>query len=263
MRFGQHYIWYLIALFILVIHPARANDKVVQLAVSSAIHDPFIILCNRFNQKTDFGCKIHSAPTGHLYAQIMHGMSFDIFISTQQNYTQGLIYAAKADPHNRLLLATARIVLWSADSNATPDSLYQLLTQSHEGAIAMPNPGITPYGVAAKEILQEHHVWRTMQDRLIFGHNLRHTYEMIANHQIPLGFISMAQLSNEERLGHHYWEPDPKIYKPVLHEAILLKPTHPQESSLAFMAYLQTQEAREILEDAGFDCPISNSTLSG
>jgi molybdate transport system substrate-binding protein len=243
--------------FLLGISPfAFANNHTIHLAVSSTIKGPLLTICQKFSQSTGMECKITTAPTGHLYAHIMHGMAYDLFLSSDETYVQGLVNAQKADPESRFVVAKGRVVLWSADPNATAESLYQSLIAKHNIAIVIANPGASTYGGAAKEVLQGYSLWNHIQGRLIYSKNIAHAYELVTSKKAPLGFVSLAQLSAQTRLRKRYWEPDPKSYKPVLHEVITLKPNEHQAQTAAFLAYLSSQESCQVFQEAGFNCSL-------
>lgn len=234
----------------------KGNNKSVSLAVSACMQGPLAMICQEFSQQTEYNCKLTAAPTGHLYAHVMDGMAYDLLLSSDEGYTQGLINAEKGDPKSRFVLAQGRIVLWSPDPNATPESLHQALMnkQNFTTSIAIANPGSSPYGGAAKEVLQGYNLWNYVQDRLIYGKNSQQTYELVASKRAPLGFVPLSNLSPLVRMRKQYWEPDPNTYKPVLHEILTLKPVQHQEATAAFIAFLHNKESCQILEDAGFSC---------
>lgn len=232
---------------------AAQAPQVVQLAVSPSIQAPMLRLCELFSQKTSYECKITSAPTGHLYAHVMHGVAYDLFVSSDDVYTQGLMNAHKAEANGHFVLAVGRMVLYSADPKATPESLQEALL-SQSVPVAMGNPGATPYGGAAKEILQDYHLWHGIQNRLIFTKSMHQAYEMVAKNQAPIGFVSLSEIPHDARAMKHYWEPDPKSYKPVLHEVVLLKDRPHQLAANAFVDFLQDQQACDVIQECGFRC---------
>jgi molybdate transport system substrate-binding protein len=215
---------------------------------------PILSLCRQFGKLTGYRCKITTAPTGHLYAHIMHGTAYDVFFSTDETYTQGLVNANKASAENRFVVALGRVVLWSPDPAATAESLQQSLMEKQNMIIAIANPGASTYGKATKEILQSYNLWNNIQGRLIYGKNIKQTYEFISNKRVPLGFVSLAQLSAGVRRHKRYWEPDPKSYKPVVNEVIALHEGRHHEETAAFLAYLRSSESCQIFHDAGFSC---------
>lgn len=239
-------------------HWGKNNNKpFVSLAVATCMKAPLETLCQKFNKTSDYRCKLTFAPTGHLYAHVMGGVAYDILLSADETYTQGLINAKKADSDSRFVLATGRIVLWSKEAeDPTAGSLQQALVNHKNLSIAMPNPGLSTYGGAAKEVLQKYQLWNHIQERLIYGRNSKHTYDLVENKQVALGFVPLSALSGSARELKQYWEPDPASYKPVQHECLLLKPALHREATLAFLAFLRSRESCQVLQEAGYSCAV-------
>lgn len=252
-RFMQRSMLALLA-FIMMHTIAFATESAVFLAVSTSIHAPIDSICQKFGQVTKFKCKITTAPTGHLYAHVMHGMAYDLFISSDETYTQGLLNAQKASPDSRFVIATGRVVLWSATPLATADSLYAALLNEPETALVIANPGVSSYGGAAKEVLQFYNLWGPIQGRLVYGKSIKHAYDLVMSSRVPMGFVSLSQLSTQTRLKKRYWEPNPKSYKPVLHEVIALKPLKHKQAVQEFIAFVRNEGSCQIFQDAGFSC---------
>jgi molybdate transport system substrate-binding protein len=254
MRVLQYVVFVLTMFWGMTPKAEVSSEEFVHLAVSSTIQGPLTAICRSFSQKTNFRCQITSAPTGHLYAHVMHGMAYDLLFSSDETYTQGLINAQKVDPKSRFTLAKGRIVLWSADENATAESLKAALLDKQNKAVVIANPGVSTYGGAAKEVLQMYNLWHQIQGRLIYGRNIVHAYELVVNKRAPLGFVSLSQLSPNIRSHKKYWEPDPKSYKPVHYEVVKLNTSKNDKATAAFIAHLGHADSCRILTEAGFNC---------
>lgn len=231
-----------------------SNADVVRIAVSSTLEDPIVSICQKFNQKTNFRCKLTNAPAGHLYAHIMHGMAYDLFVSSDETYTLGLVNANLANPNSRFTIAKGRIVLWSPDPKATPKSLEHALTGESNQTIAIANPSISSYGAATKEALQNYHLWQRLQDRLVFGKNVKHTFELINDKNSIMGFVALSQLPVSARKQKKYWEPQTNSYKPILYEMITLKTLNNAKATSAFVDFLKIPESCQIMQEHGFSC---------
>lgn len=251
-RFTQRTILFL-TLFI-GLQACFADDDQLRLAVSTSISRPIESICQKFSQATGYKCKIACAPTGHLYAHIMHGMSYDLFISSDETYTSGLINAQKAQSDSRFVVAIGRVVLTSGESTATADSLYDALLNQPNRGIVIANPGVSSYGGATKELLQNNNLWQQVQGRLVYGKGIKQSYDLIMTKKVPMGFVSLAQLSAQSRTKKRYWEPDPKSYKGVLHEAIVLKTQLNPKAVKAFIDFVQSENSCHLLEEAGYHC---------
>ncbi len=244
-------------LFIALIQTAIASPEIVHLAVSTSIRSPVEHICQKFSQATSYKCQITSAPSGHLYAHIMHGVQYDLFISSDETYTQGLVNARKIDQDGRFVIATGRVVLWSATKDISAQMLYDNLINQSNMEVIIANPGVSSYGQAAKEVLQSYQLWSQMQGRLIYGKNIKHSFDLLYTKRVPMGFVSLAQLSPQTREHKRYWEPDPKSYKPVLHEIVALKPIQNEPASKALVEFMLTKQSCQVLQEAGYNCSLS------
>ncbi|MCS5707315.1 molybdate ABC transporter substrate-binding protein [Candidatus Berkiella cookevillensis] len=251
-------IWLLFFFFSSV--NANTAHQTVQIALSASIKAPLESICEKFEEATKFKCKIISASTGHLYAHVMHGVQYDLLVSSDETYSQALINAERAQSDNRFILAVGRLVLWSADKSFSKDQLKQKLMDDNT-AIAIANPSTTPYGLAAKEILQGYNIWHRMQGRIVFGLNLRQTFRLIEEQQAPLGFVALSQLSEQDRKNKNFWEPDPNSYHPVLHEVLVLKPLVKKSATEAFLNFMQSKDSCSVLRAAGYECWTEYSSI--
>lgn len=232
---------------------AQSKPHVVHVASSATISPILEKICKEFKDQTDYECNLVSAPTGHLYAHVMHGANYDVLLSSNEDYVQGLINAEKVDKDSRFTLAIGRVVLWSGDESLSGSMMKKVL-DSDNVHIAMANPGSTPYGKAAKEILQRYNLWYRKQDHITFGRNLGQTYNMIANKQVKLGFVAISQLNASDRKNKRYWEPELNAHRPVIHEAVSLKKNSAVEGTQAFLKFLRSDATCQLIQEAGYFC---------
>lgn len=232
-----------------------ATQEVVHIALSSTISKPLESLCIQFAEQTKYKCKIIAAPTGHLYAHIMHGAKYDVLISSDESYSQALINANKAEVEGRFMLAIGKVVLWSSDTSLSEKQLKEKLMDENI-SVAIANPSTTPYGVAAKEVLQDYNIWHRMQARIVFGRDLAQTFQLLQTEKVPIGFISLSQLPAAVRENKQYWEPEANTYQPVLHEIVMLKSAAGKKAVQAFVEFMRSKQACLELQKTGYQCCI-------
>jgi molybdate transport system substrate-binding protein len=232
---------------------AKNKPHTVQVAISSSLDSPVKEICRAFEKETSYKCNLVSASTGHLYAHIMHGAQYDVLLTSDEAYVQSLINANKVNSEDRFILGMGRVVLWSADRNIARTEIQKTL-QSGKVSLAIANPSTTPYGKAAKEILQGYNLWHRLHDNITVGRTLAQTYQMIAKRQVKMGFVSVSQLSQSDRDNKRYWEPDPNSYHPVVHEVVTLKADKTAESTKAFLAFLQSSGSCKYFGMGDYQC---------
>jgi len=192
-----------------------------------------------------------SGSSGKHYAQIMNGAPFDIFFSADKVRPILLEKKGISETGSRFTYALGRLVLWSSldDFVEKDERLYN----NDLRFLAIANPKIAPYGVAAREALISINLWKDLQSKLVRGENIAQTFQFVNSGNAKLGFISYSQLMNPNySVGGSFWEVPQSMFKPIEQQAVLLK-----KSSLAkdFLSFIGSDESLNIISKYGYDLP--------
>jgi len=192
-----------------------------------------------------------SGSSGKHYAQIINGAPFDIFFSADKVRPTLLEKKGLSESGSRFTYALGRLVLWSSlDGFVEKD---ERLYNNDLRFLAIANPKIAPYGVAAREVLISINLWEDLQSKLVRGENIAQTFQFVNSGNAKLGFISYSQLRNPNYpLVGSFWEVPQSLYKPIEQQVVLLK-----KSSLAkdFLLFIGSDESLNIILKYGYDLP--------
>jgi len=192
-----------------------------------------------------------SGSSGKHYAQIINGAPFDIFFSADKVRPTLLEKKGLSESGSRFTYALGRLVLWSSlDGFVEKD---ERLYNNDLRFLAIANPKIAPYGVAAREVLISINLWEDLQSKLVRGENIAQTFQFVNSGNAKLGFISYSQLRNPNYpLVGSFWEVPQSLYKPIEQQVVLLK-----KSSLAkdFLLFIGSDESLNIISKYGYDLP--------
>ena len=192
-----------------------------------------------------------SGSSGKHYAQIINGAPFDIFFSADKARPTLLEKKGLSESGSRFTYALGRLVLWSSlDGFVEKD---ERLYNNDLRFLAIANPKIAPYGVAAREVLKSINLWEDLQSKLVRGENIAQTFQFVNSGNAKLGFISYSQLRNPNYpLVGSFWEVPQSLYKPIEQQVVLLK-----KSSLAkdFLSFIESDESLNIIAKYGYDLP--------
>ena len=95
---------------------AQANE--VQAAVAANFHNAFREIVGQFEKKTGHKVLIIPGSTGKLYAQIVNGAPFELFLAADGRRPGLLEKESKAVPGTRFTYALGKITLWSPNPDA-------------------------------------------------------------------------------------------------------------------------------------------------
>lgn len=245
----------LLSLFIALTQTTDAADAPatdVQVAVAANFTAPLEQIAAEFTKETGLKVSISSGSSGKFTAQIENGAPFDVFLSADQTYPKKLVEKKLAEPSSEFTYAIGALVLWSADPKLV-DSAGKVLKAGKFKHIAIANPEVAPYGVAAREFLKEENLWDTLRPKMVMGESISQTQQFIASGNAELGFISLSQVK-KDKTGSQWLVPA-KFYSPILQDAVILTKSATKPAVKKFFEYLKGKKAKAVILDFGYTLP--------
>ena len=165
----------------------------VSVAVAANFAAPMERIVPLFEKESGHTVKVSLASTGKLYSQIKGGAPFDVLLAADEATPKRLVQDGLAAGGSRFVYALGKLVLWSAQPDFV-DARGAVLNKGGFGKLAIANPRLAPYGVAAKETLEKLTMWNAMQGRLLRGEDIAQAYQFVATENAELGFIALSQI---------------------------------------------------------------------
>lgn len=236
---------------------ATSINIAVAANVSYAIND----LIKEFN-KTNPNTKVNITlgSSGKLTAQIKNGAPYDMFMSANMKYPNTL-YKDKIAITKPIIYAQGSLALISIKKQDFSKGL-DLLKDENIKKIAIANPKTAPYGIATQEALQNGKIYEEIKKKFVFGESISQTvsYAITAT---DIGFIAKSSLFSSKmkrfKENENWVELDSKLYTPINQGMVILKKSKESEdkykSSKAFYDFIQTYQAKKILNNYGYLVP--------
>lgn len=244
-----------IASLMVLLMAAPISADTVQIAVAANFAGVLDQLAIPFNQRTGHTIVASSAATGKLYAQIKNGAPFELLLAADASTPEKLEQEGAAVPKSRFTYAIGKLVLWSPRDGLV-DGKGDVLKQGSFAHLAIANPKVAPYGVAAIEVLKKLDALDHLQPKIIQGENIAQTYQFIASGNAELGFVALSQVQKDVRSGHgSVWMVPEDAYQPIVQDAVVLKAGQDKTAVEAFIRFLKSSEARQLIQSSGFDLP--------
>lgn len=230
--------------------PSMAGE--IRVAVASNFAEAARTLARAFEQRTGHQVRLSVGSTGKHYAQIHHGAPFEVFLAADAKRPMLLEKEGKTVPGSRFTYAVGQLVLWSPDPGLV-DEQGRVLDRRAFRHLAIANPRLAPYGLAAMEVLQQRGLWDDLQRRFVRGENIGQTFQFVASGNADLGFVAGSQLILDEgpRPGS-YWRVPPILHTPIVQQAVLVKN---EPIAIEFLAFLESEEGKSIIHQFGYETP--------
>ena len=237
-----------LAFLVLVAEPALSGDTIT-VAVASNFSRAAAELSEKFAGDTGVIVRISNGSTGKLYAQILNGAPFDVFLAADTERPLLLELSGHAVRGSRATYAEGALVLWSGEAR----DCLAALRDEHGGRVALANPATAPYGKAAIEYLSAEGLWGSVSRRAVYGENINQALQFVATGNASIGFIAKSQLGAPQLPEAACTrELPPSSYSSLEQQAVLLARAADNESALRFIEYLRSEAAYEILARHGY-----------
>lgn len=232
----------------------------ISIGVASNFTAPMKQLVQTFEQQSPHRVKVSYGSSGKLYAQIRHGAPFQLFFSADQDKPEKLVEEGLAVAGSGFTYAIGQLVLWSADNTLLlPQAdLKTVLLHKRVKRIALANPRLAPYGMAAAEVLSALSITNATRNKWVMGENIAQTYHFVSTGNASLGFIARAQLPTESpdvpgsSLAGSYVQIPQSLYSPIRQDVVLLQKGVNHPAALAFLSFMRGDQARNIIQTFGY-----------
>ncbi|MCH8854128.1 MAG: molybdate ABC transporter substrate-binding protein [Planctomycetes bacterium] len=184
---------------------------------------------------------IISASSGILFTQINHGAPFDVFLSADARRPAIL---AKKNQTETFVYAIGQLAFWSPKQTG----IDRRSLIAFEGNLALANPRIAPYGIAAMESLRN---LKPGHKKLVHGMNVNQAFQFVDSGNAGAGLVALSQRTNLPTTN--YWLIPENLYAPIEQHGILLSRENPD--AIEFVDYLQSPTARALIAKSGYRLP--------
>jgi molybdate transport system substrate-binding protein len=241
-------------IFGLVLTAHVAADDIHVGAASSLIH-VLNEIADQFEAETNHTIKLSFSSSGNLARQIMQGAPFEIFMSADENYVSFIQQNQLADDAGNVY-GIGHLVLFIPEGSevlSSPD-LSTLISGTQNGQLkrlAIANPEYAPYGMIAKQALQNARVWDTVFSSLVYGKSASQAVQFgltgaVDAALIPYPLALMPMVTNK---GNFTLVSD-SLYSPLKQRMVLLK--NAGGAAREFYRFILGNKAREIFKRYGF-----------
>ncbi len=221
----------LLAVMLGVVVSAHAADT--RVAVATNFRDACAEIGRAFGVATGHRAVFSFGSTGQLYAQIVQGAPYDVFLAADEDRVGRALAEGLAIEGSRQTYATGRLVLFSMDKSLVNGP--ETLADSSFDRLAIADPAIAPYGIAAIQVLRALAVHDRIRDKVVRGQNVAQAYQFVYSGNADLGLVAQSQVALHEQ-GSRWVVPE-HLHEPIRQDAVLLRHAAPKDAARAFLNF--------------------------
>lgn len=233
---------------------ASANADDALIAVATNFFKVATQLEEQFEAQGRHRISLVSGSTGKIYAQVINGAPFTAFLAADQARPGKLLEQGYGVPGSQFTYVVGGIVLAGAADLLVRGDLRDILESKDVTALALANPALAPYGLAAKQALEALVAWDLVRTKIVLGENVGQAYAMVATGNAQLGFLARSMaIDTHAAKDLAFIDVPSDLHAPIRQDAILLENGRDSDAARAFLEYLQSDAARTILIAAGYE----------
>lgn len=228
----------------------QATSNKLEIAAAANMQFPMEEITAAFEQAYGIPTNVSISSSGNLTNQIKNGAPYQIFLSADMSYPEDLFKNGFA-PNAPQAYAYGKLVLWTTLDEKPSVEWLQNDKIKH---IAVGNPRLAPYGVAAQEVLEHYNVYDKLQPKLVFGESITQVNQFINSGAAEVGFTALAVVKspNNKTKGQYIQIPE-DLYSPIGQGVVLIqKDGEIDENAQLFYDFLMGEKVREILMKFGY-----------
>ncbi|MFT4994079.1 MAG: molybdate transport system substrate-binding protein [Paraglaciecola sp.] len=241
---------------------ANSSDIPVRVAVAANFKPTLQQLINAYGRsRPQANIRVSSASSGVLYAQILRGAPFDLFLSADSKrpkllQQQGLVEADRLSTY-----ALGQLVLWAPGlAELNVDGI-----KAYSGKIALANPTLAPFGRASRQTLLKLGLWKRQKNTLIMANNVSQVAQMIDIGAVPMGLVSKSLVRTIGK--QHIWQVPDSYYQAIVQQMVILNiaqvSEQHSENVSAFYRYILSPLGQDIIRQNGYLLPVASAQTKG
>ena len=231
---------------------AAAQAGEVTVAVAANFTAPMQKIAKAFEQETGHKALLAFGSTGNLYAQIRNGAPYQVLLAADDATPRKLEAEGLGVAGSRFTYAVGTLVLWSKQANVV-DNKGEVLRSKSFNKLAIADPKLAPYGIAAMEVIHKMGVQANVVPKLVQGESIGQTYQFVSTENAQLGFVALSQILVDGRITQgSAWVVPQSMHTPLKQDAVLLNAGKDNAAARALLKYLQSNTAKAIIQSYGY-----------
>lgn len=225
---------------------SRAEESQLTVAAAADLASAQQDLADGFSRLQPVSVRFSIGASGLLAKQIENGAPFDVFLSANEKFVKDLAAKGAVDQSTIRIYAVGRLGLWSRDGKIR--SIAEL-TGPGVKRVAIANPQIAPYGVAAREFLERAGVWKSVEPKIVYGENVTQAFQYAESGNADAAITSWTLVSSKNGI---LLPPD---HSPIRQACGVVAASKQKEIAEKFLKFLLSPEGLAILSRHGLVQP--------
>lgn len=225
-----------------------SNAASTHVAVAANFTEAAKDIATAFTQITGHEAVLSFGATGQFYTQITQAAPFEVFLAADDERPRLAVKEGYGVDGSVFTYAIGQLVLYSAETGRV--SSAETLKKNDFTRLAIANPATAPYGAAAVQAMTALDIYTILQPKIVQGQNIAQAYQFVQTRNAEIGFVALGQIAQSHEGSR--WVVPQKLYEPIRQDAVLLNQGKDNPAATAFLDFLKSPAAAEIIQKYGY-----------
>jgi molybdate transport system substrate-binding protein len=253
----KQYVVLVAAFLAAVSSPGQTPKREVTVAAAANLGEVFRALGPQFEAATGVHPVFSFASTAQLALQIENSAPYDVYAAADVEHVEQLEKKGLLVTGSRAVYATGILALWIPPGSAVKIDSLDGLVQPVVKVIALANPELAPYGLAARETLQHLGIWDRVQPRVVYAENINIAKQYGASGNADAVFTAYSLVLKE---AGRVIKVDEKLHNPIDQALGIVAASKHRDEAQQFVDFLLRGQGRKILGDSGYRVPVEKAS---
>ena len=221
----------------------------LRIAVAANFYPTLSKIKQLFEKEHNDRLEIIRGSTGKLYAQIIHGAPYDIFMAADIRRPKILEEKNLIIKQSRLTYAIGQLALWSTKNK---NDAWSSLKTNQFNKLAIANPKTAPYGQATVDVMKHLKIYQKFKHKLVYGENIAQAFQFVQSGSADLGFVAYSHV---KPLANNIWVADKTSHSSLEQQLVILSSTKNPILATQFIQYVQREDVKELIRQQGYETP--------
>lgn len=241
-------------LFALLVGLAAAVPALgeARIYAAASLTDVIGVLAKRFEPIRGSNVIASYGASNTLAQQIREGATPGVFISASVEWIEKLESWGLVEPETRVDLAgNSLVVIVPKDAKDRPLTLQDLADAKY-ARLSLADPVAVPAGKYAKAALDKAGIYESLRARVVAAQDVRTALVYVERGEAPIGIVYATDAAASSKVDVAL-RISPDLHPKIVYPMVLVKGAN--SSARELHAFLETPEAWEVFERAGFSKP--------
>ncbi len=193
--------------------------------------------------------------SGKYYELLKQGREFDLFFSADTKYAKA-IYDNKNALIKPRVYVLGVLALYSLDENLLQGGVENLKKKAGKIThLSIAYPKVAPYGIAAKEVLENLDLNELFKDKIVLGENISVPVLHVDSKNSDIAIVAYSLVSPINHPKGKTSIINPKYFSPLEQSYVITKYAKDKKLAFEFSEFIGSSKAKEIFKKYGFSTP--------